>query len=135
MYVGSVRHELDHIFRDQSSPFYKQAEIIYFDHIEIDLFYEFLAKRFNKNNIEFTKNIYDYLYGVCNGITGDIQTFCRVSFDSLTKGEVLDFKNFFYVIEIIYKNEQRYFKNVMDGKELAIVQKKTFTAYFSISRR
>src|SRR5690606_10484657 len=57
------------------------------------------------------------------GITGDIQTFCRVSFDSLDKGTILDFEVFFFVLDIIYKNEQKYFISVLDGKELTKVQK------------
>lgn len=122
MYVGSIRHEMDHIFRDQSSPFYKQAEVIYFDHIERDIFYNFLFDRFNTKKIKFKREVYDYLYDICNGITGDIQTFCRVSFDTLEGSDILDFKNFFHIIEIIYKNEQKYFKSIIEGKELTKVQ-------------
>ena len=48
MYVGSIRHEMDNIFRDQSSPFFKQTEIIYFEHIEKDIFYQFVSKKFRK---------------------------------------------------------------------------------------
>lgn len=123
MYVGSIRHEMDHIFRDQSSPFFKQAEIIYFGHIEEDIFFEFVSYRFQKNKITLKREIYDYLYQICYGITGDIQTFCRVAYDSLQKGTSLDFETFFYTIDIIYKNEQKYFKSVLDGKDLTKIQK------------
>ena len=123
MYVGSIRHEMDHIFRDQSSPFFKQAEIIYFEHIEEDIFFEFVSYRFQKNKITLKREIYDYLYQICYGITGDIQTFCRVAYDSLQKGTSLDFETFFYTIDIIYKNEQKYFKSVLDGKDLTKIQK------------
>lgn len=123
MYVGSIRHEMDHIFRNQASPFYKQAEIIYFEHIEIDSFYDFLSERFKQKNILLNRKAYDYLYEICQGITGDIQTFCRVAFDTLEDQTELNFKSLFFVLDIIFKNEQKYFKAVLDGKELTKVQK------------
>ncbi len=123
MYVGSIRHDMEHIFRDQSSPFFKQAEVIYFEHIEPDIFYKFISKKFKKKQIVLEKEVYDYLYEICYGITGDIQTFCRVAFDNVSKGEVLNFDEFFNVMDILYKNEQKYFKKVLDGKELSKVQK------------
>lgn len=123
MYVGSIRHEMDHIFRDQSSPFFKQAEIIYFEHIEIDEFFKFVSERFKMKKIILKREVYDYLYQICYGITGDIQTFCRVAFDSLKEGMTLDFGTFFYVLDIIYKNEQKYFKGILEGKELTKIQK------------
>lgn len=123
MYVGSIRHEMDHIFRDQSSPFFKQAEIIYFEHIEVDEFFKFVSERFKMKKIILKREVYDYLYQICYGITGDIQTFCRVAFDSLKEGMTLDFGTFFYVLDIIYKNEQKYFKGILEGKELTKIQK------------
>ncbi|MBY0414652.1 MAG: hypothetical protein K2Q18_10820 [Bdellovibrionales bacterium] len=124
MYVGSIRHEMDHIFRDQSSPFFKQAEIIYFEHIEADEFFKFISERFLKKKIILKRDVYDYLYQICYGITGDIQTFCRVAFDSLQDKMTLDFEAFFYVLDIIYKNEQKYFKSILEGRELTKIQKK-----------
>lgn len=123
MYVGSIRHEMDHIFRDQSSPFFKQAEIIYFEHIEADEFFKFVSERFQKKKITLDRRVYDYLYQICYGITGDIQTFCRVAFDSHQEGTTLDFEAFFYVLDIIYKNEQKYFKGILEGKDLTKIQK------------
>jgi len=123
MYVGSIRHEMDHIFRNQSSPFYKQAEIIYFEHIEKNAFYDFIFERFQQKKITIERTVYDYLYNMCYGITGDLQTFCRVAFDTLSRGMVLDFEAFFFVIDIIYKNEQKYFISVLEGRELTKIQK------------
>jgi DNA-binding MarR family transcriptional regulator len=123
MYVGSIRHEMDHIFRDQSSPFYKQAEIIYFEHIEAEAFFKFLSGKFQSKKIVFPLEVFTYLYQVCYGVTGDIQTFCRVAFDSLSEGTTLNFEAFFYVMDIIYKNEQKYFKGILEGKELTKIQK------------
>ena len=45
LYVGSVRHEMDHIFRSPQSPFYKQAEVVYFDSIEKEDFFKFVAQK------------------------------------------------------------------------------------------
>jgi AAA+ ATPase superfamily predicted ATPase len=122
MYVGSIRHEMDQIFRDHSSPFYKQAEVIYFDHIEEDSFYEFIAERFQRKKIVIERKVYNHLYKVCYGITADIQTFCRVAFDTLEKGSKLDFETFFYITEIIYKNEQKHFVATFERKGLTKIQ-------------
>lgn len=118
MYVGSIRHEMDSIFRDQSSPFFKQTEIIYFEHIEKDIFYQFVSKKFHKKKITIKEEVYGHLYEICYGITGDIQQFCRVAFDSLKENTTIDFDTFFYVMEIIYKNEFKYFQATIEGKEL-----------------
>lgn len=124
MYVGSIRREMDSIFRDQSSPFFKQTEIIYFEHIEKDIFYQFVSKKFQKKKITIKKEVYGHLYEICYEITGDIQQFCSVAFDSLKEGTVIDFDTFFYVMEIIYKNELKYFQATIEGKELTKVQQK-----------
>ncbi len=135
LYVGSNRHEMEHIFRDQSSPFYKQAEVIYFEHIEEDAFYDFIYERFLQKKITIERDVYDYLYQICYGITGDIQTFCRVAFDSLDKGINLDFEAFFYVLDILYKNEHKYFISVLDGKELTKIQKKLLVQLAGLDRQ
>ena len=122
VYVGSLRHEMDYIFRSQSSPFFKQTEIIYFEHIEENVFYQFVSKKFQKKKISFKKEVYKYLYKSCYGVTGDMQQFCRVAFDCLKEGTTIDFDNFFYVMEIIYKNELKYFKEIIEGKGLTKVQ-------------
>lgn len=123
MYLGSIRNEMDHIFRDQDSPFFKQAEIIYFNHIEPDIFYHFICERFQKKEISLKREVFNHLYSLCNGVTGDIQTFCRVAFDNLEQKNILNFKVFFIVLEIIYKNEMKYFKQILDSKELTKIQK------------
>ena len=125
MYVGSIRHEMDSIFRDQSSPFFKQTEIIYFENIEEEIFYRFISKKFQKKDIIFKEEVFKYLYEICYGITGDIQQFCRVAFDSLKKGTVIGFDNFFHVMEIIYKNELKYFQGIIEGKKLTKIQQNT----------
>ena len=124
MYVGSIRHEMDNIFRDQGSPFFKQTEIIYFEHIEEGVFYQFVSKKFKKKKIIFKEEVYKHLYEICYGITGDIQQFCRVAFDNLKEDTEIDFDTFFRVIEIIYKNELKYFQATIEGKELTKVQQK-----------
>ena len=123
IYVGSIRHKMDSIFRNQSSPFFKQTEIIYFEHIEEDIFYQFVSKKFQKMKITIKEEVYRHLYEICYGITGDIQQFCRVAFDSLKEDTVIDFDTFFHVMEIIYKNEFKYFQATVEGKELTKVQK------------
>ena len=123
IYVGSVRREMDSIFRDQSSPFFKQTEIIYFENIEEDTFYHFLSKKFRKKKIIFKEEVFKHLYKICYGVTGDIQQFCRVSFDRLKEGATIDFDTFFHVMEIIYKNELKYFQAIVEGKELTKIQK------------
>ena len=123
MYVGSIRHEMDRIFRNPDSPFFKQAEIIYFEHIEENIFFEFLRERFRIRNITFKQEVYAHLYRICYGITGDIQTFCRIAFESLPEKTTLNFEEFFLVMDTIYKNEQKYFRGFIEGRDLSRVQK------------
>ncbi len=124
LYVGSVRNEMDHIFRNPGSPFFKQTEILYFEHIEEEVFYPFICRKFQTKKIFLKEEVYKYLYKICYGITGDIQAFCRVAFDSLEAGAELDFDTFFEVMEIIYKNELKYFKEAIEGKGLTKIQQK-----------
>ena len=124
MYVGSIRHEMEYIFQDPKSAFYKQAEVIYFDHIEPDVFFRFAARRFRKKDVVLERDVFIHLHEICNGITGDIQTFCRFSFEELPRGSRLDFEAFFKIMEKIYKNYHRNFQETLDdGKKLTKVQK------------
>jgi hypothetical protein len=118
LYVGSNRHQIESIFLNSSSPFYKQADIVNFSHIGEDIFYDFLKEKFKAKNIDFQKTVFFHLYSVCYGITRDIQYFCRVSFDILESGDLLDFKAFFHIMNIIYKNENLQYERTVNGEDL-----------------
>lgn len=124
IYAGSIRNDIESIFRNSSSPFFKQAEVYYFNHIMADVFYPFIKDRFHRKKIQIQKKLFHHLFDITYGITGDIQTFCRIGFDHLNKGDSIDVKNFFNVIEVIYNNEKKYFQNIIDGKELTKIQSK-----------
>lgn len=110
IFAGSIRHQMDHIFRDPGSAFYKSALPLDFPKIDKGRMYEFVKKRMKKKNITFPHDIFARLYDVTDGIAGDIQQFCRTAFAILEEDVGLDDKHYQHVMREIFKQEEKFYK-------------------------
>jgi len=81
VYAGSVRNSMLDIFTQDSSPFFKSAFPLNVSAIEEDVFLKFIAKKFRKSRRKIDAAAMHKIYGVCNGVPGDIQRLCASLWD------------------------------------------------------
>jgi hypothetical protein len=81
VFSGSVRHQLNWIFRDIKSPFYNSVTIFDINPIPREKLEPFLAKRFEKIGNALTQDAWDLLWSSTDGISGNIQQLCGAIYD------------------------------------------------------
>jgi len=81
VFSGSVRHQLNWIFRDQKSPFYNSVTIFDINSIPRERLEPFLARRFEKIGNTLTPEAWDLLWFSTEGISGNIQQLCGAIYD------------------------------------------------------
>ena len=105
VYAGSIRNQMEHIFADNDSPFFKSAIPITVGPIEHDLLIKFIKTRFSigKRNIddETIKKIFD----VTDMITGDIQQLCEAIWSTSSYGDEININSFYKAVELIFSHE------------------------------
>lgn len=122
IFAGSLRNKLDHIFRDPSQPFFKSAMPLDFPKIDEGSMFKFVSKKMSKKQIQFRKEAFSNLFHATTGITGDIQQFCRVGFDFLEEGAVLDETCFEAILCEVFKLEEKFYKYIMYESTLTKLQ-------------
>jgi flavin-binding protein dodecin len=81
VFSGSVRHQLNWIFRDMQSPFYNSVTIFDINPIPRDRLEPFLIRRFEKSGLQVTPEAWDLIWKSTDGISGNIQQLCAAIYD------------------------------------------------------
>jgi len=81
IFIGSIRHKMTEIFTSLESPFFKSSEILTVPEIPEWDFFEFIKPRFKKGGIKIEPDVFDFIYKITRGVTGDIITLCNGVFD------------------------------------------------------
>lgn len=90
VFSGSVRHQLNWIFRDQKSPFYNSVTIFDINSIPRAKLEPFLARRFEKIGNVLTAESWNLLWSSTDGISGNIQQLCGAIYDLGVPKQVTD---------------------------------------------
>lgn len=90
VYAGSLRNSMLDIFTVDSSPFFKSAFPLNVSAIDEDVFLKFIAGKFKKNRRKIDSAVLHRIYGVCNGVPGDIQSLCASLWDISNDGNEIN---------------------------------------------
>lgn len=122
IFAGSLRSKLDHIFRDPKQPFFKSAMPLDFPKIKKESMFKFVCKKMRKKKIQFTAEAFSQLFQTTNAITGDIQQFCKVAFDFLEEGAILNQANFETVLNEVFTLEEKFYNYTVHESTLTKLQ-------------
>jgi uncharacterized protein len=90
VFAGSIRHEMERIFRDPSSPFFKSLRVLEVGDLSRDAFQEFLATRFASGRRRVPGATFDALFALAQNNPGDVQQFCAAVWDVSSPGEAIE---------------------------------------------
>lgn len=111
IFSGSVRHDMDAVFIDPDSPFFKSAVPIEVGPLAREQFKAFIQEKFSSGGREITPELLDRVFEICLEIPGDVQQLCSAFWELGEKK--LEIEALARALEIIWAQE-------LKGYELAL---------------
>ncbi len=107
VFAGSVRGEIDRMFFDSASPFYKSAVRFELGPLESDSFRAFLQQGFAAGGRSVSIELLSELFTLCHDIPGDIQRLCQCVWDETSRGDTLSSGLWVNAIHRLFRDEER----------------------------
>ena len=112
IYAGSVRQQMEQIFADVDSPFFKSAIPITVGAIETEQFKKFIKTRFKTGKRTIEEDIIDKIFSISNMVTGDIQQLCEALWSTSSYGDKIDHDCFCRAVELIFSHENIVYQRI-----------------------
>ncbi|MCP4753243.1 MAG: hypothetical protein GY866_20325 [Proteobacteria bacterium] len=125
IYAGSIRNEMDAIFSDSESPFFKSAIPVTISSIEQEVFSRFITSKFKRAKRLIKKEVLTRIFEIAAHISGDILQLCEALWSVSSANEVIDEDTIPEALQLIFAREQRSYEIILGG--LSINQQKALT--------
>ncbi|MEM9445620.1 MAG: hypothetical protein AAGA18_09740 [Verrucomicrobiota bacterium] len=122
VYLGSVRNDMDMLFLDPDSPFYKQAITLELGSLDAKQFRKFLMGKFAKGKREVDEGLVEEILQIADGVTGDAQELC--SWLWRTEGTHLTSESLRKAMTMIFNERNSAYQLIMT--QLPKVQRRVF---------
>jgi hypothetical protein len=107
VFVGSIRHEMERIFRDPSSPFFKSLRTINVPGLPRPEFQRFLDRRFREGKRNIPPTLYDRIFAISEDNPSDVQQFCAALWDTSGAGETLSEASIITALRHVFATERK----------------------------
>jgi hypothetical protein len=114
IYSGSSRSDMDAIFRNPDSPFYKSAIAVPVGAIPRADFVPFLASSFRSGRRSASVAVLEKILDLVSDNPGDAQEVCNCLWDVTDAGQTLVEADIDRALEVIFSRETRYFEQVLE---------------------
>jgi hypothetical protein len=111
IFVGSIRHQMNEIFSDHDSPFFKSAIPLSVNPLPFEIFSKFLKKKFANGHRKMATEVLEKVFAIANNIPGDIQQFCEALWEITTEKETIDTHKLKSALELIFAREQKSYEH------------------------
>ncbi len=115
IYAGSIRNEMDNIFSDSESPFFKSAIPITIPPIEQDVFSSFIIKKFKLAKRTIKKEVLSKIFEITANISGDILQLCEALWSVSAENEVIDEDAIPKALQLIFAREHQSYEMVLSS--------------------
>ena len=86
LFAGSIRHRMDHIFRDPSSPFFKSFRTVEVGPIDRKHFQSYLRERFEQGGRNVRDETYPEIFDLAADNPSDVQQLCSAIWERTVPG-------------------------------------------------
>lgn len=107
VFAGSIRHEMERIFRNPSSPFFKSVRTIEVGPIERTVFRKFLAEGFATGRRTVREEEWERLFDLAQDNPSDVQQLCAALWERSKPGQVLGRETFEAALQHIFATERK----------------------------
>jgi len=122
IYSGSSRSDMDSIFRDPDSPFFKSAVPVPVGTIEREDFVPFLIGKFKQGGRTASVEIINALLDMVSDNPGDAQELCNCLWEVTGDATAIASEDVESALSLIFAREFKYFEQVIDS--VTSIQKK-----------
>ena len=112
VYAGSIRNQMEQIFADNDSPFFKSAIPITVGPIKQDFLIKFIKKRFNIGKRSISEDIIKEIFIITDMVSGDIQQFCEAIWSTSSYGDKIKNDSFYKAVELIFSHENVVYQRI-----------------------
>ncbi len=113
VFAGSIRNEMNGIFTDPDSPFFKSAAVMEVGAIEHNALGGFIGAKFSNGNRRISDDMLTEIYGIAEDIPGDIQQLCNALWDCSEQGDEITPDLIPTALELIFSREIKGYGNAM----------------------
>jgi len=107
VFAGSVRNDIDQMFFDPASPFYKSALRFELGPLKADSFREFIQHGFEAGQRTISPELLTQLFELCHDVPGDIQRLCQCLWDETNSGDSLVSGMWVKALQRLFSDEER----------------------------
>jgi hypothetical protein len=107
LFAGSIRHEMERIFRDPSSPFFKSLRTLEVQALPRTAFQQFLDKRFVAGRRRVAEAAYDQVFSLSQDNPSDVQQFCAAIWDVSSEGEAIKGEKIQMALAHVFATERK----------------------------
>jgi len=113
LFAGSIRNQMNDIFNDPRSAFYKSAATLDVGPLEDDVFVRFLSGRFVSGKRSIANDVLLMAFEIADRVPGDVQELCSCLWDTTSPGDQITKKNIGPALELIYARELKGYEAVL----------------------
>ena len=113
VFAGSIRSEMDRIFNDPDSAFFKSAVPIYVGPIDKDTFQKFIINKFGTEKRHITAESLNTVFAICFNMPGDIQQLCSALWDTTSHGANISDEHIPMALEKILAHELKGYETIL----------------------
>lgn len=111
IFSGSIREDMQKIFSDHKSPFYKSALPLEVQAIDRKRFDAYLTKRFISSGRTIDPQLFEAIYELGIHVTGDIQQICWALWLCSKEGETIRSENLAEALELLFAMDSGNFED------------------------
>ncbi len=107
IFAGSLRNEMDRMFFDHESPFYKAASRFEIGPLKSSEFKPFIIKAFSSGQRTVSEDLIDLVFNISNNVPGDIQRLCQSLWSQSSASDHLEIADFGSALQRLFGDEER----------------------------
>ena len=115
IFAGSLRSEMDRLFFDHSSPFYKSALRVELGPLQREDFEEFIRKGFLTGKRTVEDELLSLVFEKCHDVPGDIQRLCKCLWAESQPGERMTARMLNNAFQHLFGDEERAYSILLEN--------------------
>lgn len=113
VFAGSVRNQMQDIFSDPDSPFFKSAIPIEVGPLDREQFKKFLKNKFARGKRSVVDDVLDTGFELAGDLPGDVQQYCGALWDTTSENERIDKQAIPKAMHLIFSREAKGYESVL----------------------
>ncbi len=115
VFAGSVRSDIERMFFDHTSPFYKTAVRFELGPLTRGEFDPFLRESFAKGNRSADAPLLSCLFDICHDVPGDVQRLCQCLWDETSAGDNIGPDAIPRALQRLFSDEERAYAILLEN--------------------